>query len=167
MSSPLGSANGGEGDYDPYAQREEEAGDAGGSASKEKEDDDEDEAKEEEEEVSGPRRKKRKTRAGLSAFLDVEAEVDEEEEEEEEEAEEGLDNDFIVHRETSVGVADDRRHRDYDRMQHDLLDKSAQELAKEFRERYARRQGGGWESMGDAVPRNVLMPGVNDPSIFG
>lgn len=41
-------------------------------------------------------------------------------------------------------------------------------MAKQYKDRHRQRRGGGigGQAMSDFAPRSVLMPGVNDPSIW-
>ena len=61
----------------------------------------------------------------------------------------------------------DRDHRQLERRARDKEEAEALRQAAEYKERHRqRRQGMGIASMQDFAPRSVLMPGVNDPSIW-
>ncbi|SCV70406.1 BQ2448_1800 [Microbotryum intermedium] len=136
-----------------------------------------------------PRKKKRRRRAGGNQFLDIEADVDEDEDEEEDEGEEGFvaNDDFIVNQrraprgglladgdnddmgDLGEGEGDldgDASHRLLDRRRMAKRDREAAELAASFRDRYGKSN---YIGEGDAewAPKALLMPGVNDPSIWG
>ncbi|GAA6032088.1 hypothetical protein JCM8097_007064 [Rhodosporidiobolus ruineniae] len=150
------------------------------------EDGDEDEDDEDEDEDDGRPRKKRRRRRGGNQFLDIEADVDEDEDEEEEEGEEGFvaNDNFIVDRREprrdrdgtlppgedlfdEGDIDSDAIHRRLDQRRKAQRDKEAAELAQELdarykKSRYTTGEGGeGW------APKALLMPGVNDPSIWG
>ena len=74
-------------------------------------------------------------------FIDVEAEVDEDEEEEEEGDDEGVDEvhpDDLL--EPTGADLDDRHHRELDMRREVNAQKDVEELAKEFDEKYRRRE---------------------------
>ncbi|BGP41488.1 transcription elongation factor spt5 [Rhodotorula kratochvilovae] len=155
----------------------------------EAEDDDEEEEDDDDEDEDGDRpRKKRRRRRGGNQFLDIEADVDEDEDEEEEEGEEGfqaVDN-FIVDRVPREGGRDragsvapagedegdfvdedgDASHRRLDRRRMAAKDKEAAALAEELDARYKRSRYTADGAEGFA-PKALLMPSVNDPSIWG
>lgn len=98
-------------------------------------------------------------------FIDVEAEVDEEDEEEEE----GDDDVEDVHPDDDLeptgAELDDRHHRELDMRREVNEQKGVEELAREFDERYKRRQVQGARRGGaGAVP--LALPTVNDPMIW-
>lgn len=62
---------------------------------------------------------------------------------------------------------DDRDHRQLERRVRDKEEQEALRIAREYKERHRhRRQGMGIQAMQDFAPRSVLMPSVNDPSIW-
>lgn len=63
---------------------------------------------------------------------------------------------------------DDRDHRTLDRRNRTREEEDAIRIAREYKERHRqRRSGGGMGSqMADFAPKSVLMPSVNDPSIW-
>ncbi|GAA5929923.1 hypothetical protein JCM1841_001260 [Sporobolomyces salmonicolor] len=149
-------------------------------------DDDEEDEDESDLDSDRPRKKKRRKRAG-NQFLDIEADVDEDEDEEEEEGEEGFiaNDNFIVERreprkdrdgslppgedEGDYGEVDadgDASHRRLDRRRMAQKDREAAALAEELDARYkkSKYKAGGNE---DWAPKALLMPGINDPSIWG
>jgi transcription elongation factor SPT5 len=136
-------------------------------------DDDEDDEDEDEEDEDGtPTRHKRRPRKKRRAnmFLDVEAEVDEDEEELEEEDDDlGGEDGFIQEHDLEneeIDVGDDRRHRDLDRKRQEITDKDAERLAEEFREKYGRSAASRYRGDGANVAQRLLLPSVDDPSIW-
>lgn len=99
-------------------------------------------------------------------FIDVEAEVDEEDEEEEEGDDDGVEDvhpDDLL--EPTGAELDDRHHRELDMRREVNEQKGVEELAREFDERYKRRQVQGARRGGaGAVP--LALPTVNDPMIW-
>ncbi|KAK4046811.1 transcription elongation factor spt5 [Microbotryomycetes sp. JL201] len=164
---------------------------AGGGANDDDEDDEEDEEDDDDDEDDAgdrdrPRKRKRRRRGG-NQFLDIEADVDEDEDEEEDEQEEGFvagTDDFIVRGreprrdgaaplgeddlgdEGEEGDEGDASHRRLDRRRMQMRDREAAELAASYRERYGRMQYDA-EGAEDWAPKALLMPSVNDPSIWG
>merc|ERR1712093_835633 len=158
-----------EDDFNPQQADISDNEDAGGSDH----DDDEDED-DEEEEITGHRRKRRRERR--NQFLDVEAEVDEDEDEnddDEDELNEIKDN-FIADTHPddladlpAGGVFDDKRHRELDRRREMEASLDAEKQAEILRQRYANKNRSG-RGAGDSavVPRRLLLPSVDDPSIY-
>ncbi|KAI2638440.1 hypothetical protein GGS21DRAFT_508237 [Xylaria nigripes] len=147
-------------------QDEEDANDD----EEEDDDDDEDDEDDDDEEIQGHRRKRRRDKR--NAFFDIEAEVDDEDEpEDDEEAE--AENDGFIDQEEPGDFGDagrlesDRRHRELDlqrdRMNHDDLQKAADTYVRKYGHRRHAR------GMGDTsvVPQRLLLPSVDDPSIWG
>ncbi|GAA6060688.1 hypothetical protein JCM10212_005070 [Sporobolomyces blumeae] len=148
-------------------------------------DDDEDEDDDESDQDSDRPRKKKRRRRGGNQFLDIEADVDEDEDEEEEEGEEGFiaNDNFIVERRENrrdrdgslppgeddgdFGDVDgDASHRRLDRRRMAQKDKEAAALAEELDARYKKNKYKAGDS-DDWAPQALLMPSVNDPSIWG
>ncbi|KAK6581114.1 hypothetical protein PZA11_006602 [Diplocarpon coronariae] len=164
--SSLGQGDGDEDDEDAEGPGEDIA--AG------QDEDDEEDEEDEEEEITGHRRKRRRERR--NQFLDVEAEVDEDEDEnddDEDELNEIKDN-FIADTHPddvadlpAGGVADDRRHRELDRRREMEASLDAEKQAEILRQRYANKNRSG-RGPGDSavVPRRLLLPSVDDPSIY-
>ncbi|KAI3322793.1 transcription initiation protein [Xylariaceae sp. AK1471] len=134
------------------------------------EDDEEDEDEDEDEEIQGHRRKRRRDKR--NAFFDIEAEVDDEDEPEDDEEAEAENEGFIEQEEPGdFGEAgrleSDRRHRELDlqrdRMNHEDLQKEADSFVRKYGHRRPAR------GMGDTsvVPQRLLLPSVDDPSIWG
>ncbi|GAA5888624.1 hypothetical protein JCM6882_009024 [Rhodosporidiobolus microsporus] len=167
-------------DPEEDADEEPKRGEGEGEA----EDDDEEEEEEEDDDDGRPRKKRRRRRGG-NQFLDIEADVDEDEDEEEEEGEEGFvaNDNFIVDRRERNRERDgslppgedlfdegdidsDALHRRLDQRRKMQRDKEAAQLAEELDARYkkSRYTTDGAE---DWAPKALLMPGVNDPSIWG
>ncbi|KAH7379713.1 hypothetical protein BKA64DRAFT_234011 [Cadophora sp. MPI-SDFR-AT-0126] len=138
------------------------------------EDDDEEDEDDEEEEITGHRRKRRRERR--NQFLDVEAEVDEDEDDiddDEDELNEIKDN-FIADTHPddladlpAGGEFDDKRHRELDRRREMEASLDAEKQAEILRQRYANKNRSG-RGAGDSavVPRRLLLPSVDDPSIY-
>lgn len=104
------------------------------------------------------------------AFFEEEAEVDEDDDDEVEEEEEAG---FVAdtHPDDLEQLPegereDDRRHRELDRRREMEASLDAERQAELFKSKYGRRQGTGLRT-GSFVPQNLLMPDVNDPSIWG
>ncbi|KAI1857559.1 uncharacterized protein JN550_013192 [Neoarthrinium moseri] len=161
--SPAGDDHDGEDD-------EGEGEDVNGHAHDEDDDEEEeDEEEDEDEEIQGHRRKRRRDQR--NAFIDIEAEVDDEEEgedddEDAEEAEGFIDREEVGEADL-VGREDDTRHRELDRRRDAEETFDAEKQAEIYQKRYgARRPARG---MGDSgvVPQRLLLPSVDDPSIWG
>lgn len=137
----------------------------------EDEEDEEDEDDEEEEEV-GHRRKRRRERR--NQFLDVEAEVDESEDENDDDEDElnELKDGFIAetHPDDDDLPAgrdiDDRRHRELDRRREMEASMDAEKQAEILRQRYAKTRKSNYGAADTAVPKRLLLPSVDDPSIW-
>src|SRR5947207_1581731 len=61
---------------------------------------------------------------------------------------------------------DDRGHRDLDRQRQEITDKDAERLAEEFREKYGRSAASRYRGDGAGVAQRLLLPSVDDPSIW-
>ncbi|EFQ31970.1 hypothetical protein CGRA01v4_13151 [Colletotrichum graminicola] len=155
-------------DYDDDEGQEED--DVVQNDDDEEEDEDEDEDDEDEDDVQqGHRRKRRKDRR--AAFFDIEAEVDDEEDGEDEEKDGEEIEDFIdnAHPDDiaeSGGLDDDRRHRELDRRREMEASMDAEKQAEILRQRYGNRRPN--KGFGDSavVPKRLLMPSVDDPTIW-
>ncbi|PLB54610.1 transcription elongation factor spt5 [Aspergillus steynii IBT 23096] len=140
------------------------------------EDDDGDEEEEEDEEdeddedaVSGRPRKRRRQRA-VHTFIDYEAGVDEDEDEAEDEEDEMAEFGGEMHPDDMdalpVGAeTDDRRHRQLDRQRELEASMDAEKQAQMLKERYGRKNAAASDSV--VVPKRLLLPSVEDPSIWG
>lgn len=137
------------------------------------EEDEEEEDYEDEGEAEGgvprkSRRPRKKRRANM--FLDVEAEVDEDEEELEEEYDELAGEDGFIQEHDleneDIDTRDDRRHRELDRQRQEITDKDAERLAEEFRKKYGQSHGSRYRGDGAGVAQRLLLPSVDDPSIW-
>ncbi|KAJ5610572.1 hypothetical protein N7510_007291 [Penicillium lagena] len=149
---------------------EDEDDDAKDVAEDEDGDDDDDEEGEEEEEeaVSGRPRKRR--RGGVHSFFEEEAGVDEEEDEAEEEEDELAELGHEMHPDDldalPVGAeTDDRRHRELDRQREIDASMDAEKQAQMLKERYGRNRAAASDAL--VVPKRLLLPSVEDPSIWG
>ncbi|KAK5992972.1 Transcription elongation factor SPT5 [Cladobotryum mycophilum] len=136
-----------------------------------RDDDDEDEEDEEDEDdvQQGHRRKRRRDRR--NAFFDIEAEVDDEdedgdEEKDGEEIEDFIDNAHPDDIAESARLDDDRRHRELDRRREMESSMDAEKQAEILRQRYGNRRSA--KGFGDSavVPKRLLLPSVDDPSIW-
>jgi transcription elongation factor SPT5 len=152
-----------DGEKDDVAEEDEEEEDE--EDEEEEDDDDEDE----DEDAARPHRRPRKKRRA-NMFLDVEAEVDEDEEELEEEDDDlGGEDGFIQEQDLEneeIDAGDDRGHRDLDRQRQEITDKDAERLAEEFREKYGRSAASRYRGDGAGIAQRLLLPSVNDPSIW-
>ncbi|KAI1111042.1 transcription initiation protein [Nemania sp. NC0429] len=148
-------------------QAEEADEDANQGEGDEEEDDEEDD---DEDEIQGHRRKRRRDKR--NAFFDIEAEVDDEDEPEDDEEAEAENEGFIEQEEPgdfgdAGQLESDRRHRELDlqrdRMNHEDLQKEAESFVRKYGHRRHAR------GMGDTnvVPQRLLLPSVDDPSIWG
>lgn len=117
----------------------------------------------------GHRRKRRRDRR--NAFFDIEAEVDDEDEGEDEEKDGEEIEDFIdnAHPDDLVDngrLDDDRRHRELDRRRELETDMDAEQTAEMLRQRYGNRRSGKGYGDSAVVPKRLLLPSVDDPSIW-
>lgn len=120
--------------------------------------------------AQGHRRKRRRGKDKRSAFFELEAEVDDEDEDEDEE-DDAEHEGFIEH--TEAGEAeqfareDDAHHRELDRRREMENDVDLEAAAERLKKRYGNRRSG--RGMGEAgvVPQRLLLPSVDDPSIWG
>ena len=136
------------------------------------EEDDEGEDDDDEEEVTG-RPHKRRRRDPRNQFIDIEAEVDDEEDEGDDEEDEAEVARFIAedHPDDLADLppgaeSDDRRHRELDRQHEQAQQLDAEKQAALYKERYGRAAR---PAAADAalVPKRLLLPSVDDPSIWG
>lgn len=141
------------------------------------EDEDEDEEEEEEEDEDdeddvheGHRRKRRRDNRAARLF-DIEAEVDDEDEAEDdekdgEEIEDFIDNAHPDDIADTERLDDDRRHRELDRRREMEASLDAEKQAEILRQRYGNRRPA--KGFGDSavVPKRLLLPSVDDPSIW-
>ncbi|KAL8947869.1 MAG: hypothetical protein Q9222_005896 [Ikaeria aurantiellina] len=156
----------------PGLEDEGEGEDLNGDNGEDDDEDDEEEDDEEEAVISG-RPRKRARRDPRNQYLDVEAEVDEEEDEGDEEDEEGNAEGFIAdtHPDDVADLpdgaeTDDRRHRELDRQRERLQQLDAEKEAERLRNLYGRsRTTAAKDTV--TVPKRLLLPSVDDPSIWG
>ncbi|KAI1500214.1 hypothetical protein F5X99DRAFT_387391, partial [Biscogniauxia marginata] len=144
-------------------------GDVGGGRDDDDEDDEEDED-EEDEEIQGHRRKRRRDKR--NAFFDIEAEVDDEDEAEDDEEAAEENEGFIEQEEPgdygeTSRLDDDRRHRELDRQRDAVTQEDLEREAQGYVRKYGNRRPA--RGMGDTgvVPQRLLLPSVDDPSIWG
>ncbi|VZI16470.1 unnamed protein product [Fusarium fujikuroi] len=120
------------------------------------------------EEQDGHRRKRRKERG--AAFFDIEAEVDDEDEAEDDEMLGEEIGDFITNDHpddiAETGIDDDRRHRELDRRREIDSSMDAEKQAEILRQRYGNRRSGKGFRDASVVPKRLLLPSVDDPSIW-
>ncbi|ORX44147.1 transcription elongation factor Spt5 [Piromyces finnis] len=95
------------------------------------------------------------SRSARNMFIDTEAAVDDEEEEEEEEDYDRKEAEAAASIEKSY--LDERSHRQLDRSRQYQDEMDAEELAEQFKQRYA-SQSHGFRGNVDHVPQNLLMP---------
>ncbi|KID77617.1 Transcription elongation factor SPT5 [Metarhizium brunneum] len=133
------------------------------------EDEDDDDDDDDEDIQQGHRRKRRRDRR--NAFFDIEAEVDDEDEGEDEEKdgeeiEDFIDNEHPDDIAESARLDDDRRHRELDRRREMEASLDAEKQAEILRQRYGNRRPA--KGFGDSavVPKRLLLPSVDDPSIW-
>lgn len=107
------------------------------------------------------------------AFFDVEAEVEDEDEEAEDEEDQAEIGDFIdpSHPDdlAEAGDVDDRYHRELDRRKQMEEEVGAEEVAERLKRDYGRKNAyGARGGFGDnaVVPKRLLLPSVDDPSIW-
>ncbi|KAF1834453.1 transcription elongation factor Spt5 [Decorospora gaudefroyi] len=146
---------------------DEEDEEGGGIDLDNDDDDEEDEEEDEDEEDVVARPAKRRKKQKRNMFIDNEAEVDEDEEEEEEGDDEGVDEvhpDDLI--EPTGADLDDRHHRELDMRREANAQRDVEEIAKEFDEKYRRREMQSARRGGaGAVP--LALPTVEDPVIWG
>lgn len=118
--------------------------------------------------TQGHRRKRRKDRT--AALFDIEAEVDDEDEGEDDEKDGEEIGDFIdnEHPDDAVdqGRLDDRRHRELDRQRELENSMDAEKQAEILRQRYGNRRSNRGFGDSTVVPKRLLMPSVDDPTIW-
>ncbi|KAM5368841.1 hypothetical protein ACJA88_010781 [Fusarium oxysporum] len=112
--------------------------------------------------------KRRKERG--AAFFDIEAEVDDEDEAEDDEMLGEEIGDFITNDHpddmAETGIDDDRRHRELDRRREIDSSMDAEKQAEILRQRYGNRRSGKGFRDASVVPKRLLLPSVDDPSIW-
>ncbi|RGP81620.1 transcription elongation factor spt5 [Fusarium longipes] len=157
-------------DDEEEEEEEEEEEDTGRRRDDDDEEDEEEEEEDEEDEdiQQGHRRKRRKERG--ANFFDIEAEVDDEDEGEDDEMLGEEIGDFITNDHpddiAETGIDDDRRHRELDRRRDMDSSMDAEKQAEILRQRYGnRRSGKGFRDV-SIVPKRLLLPSVDDPSIW-
>lgn len=149
---------------------EGEGEDLGDEDDDEEDEEDEDEEDEDEDAVTGRPRKRRK-RGLMNQFIEEEAEVDDDDDEVEADDDELAETGFIqdTHPDDDLGPEedqDDRRHRELDRQRQMDAALDVEAAAQRLKERYGRRTTQSL-AKGSFVPQNLLMPSVDDPSIWG
>ncbi|KAI4867687.1 transcription initiation protein [Hypoxylon rubiginosum] len=159
-------ARNGGGNDDGDDEDEDADADVGGGNGDEDEDEDEDD---EEDEIQGHRQKRRRDRR--NAFFDIEAEVDDEDEGEDDEEAAEENEGFIEPEEpgdfNEQSRLDDRRHRELDRQRDAITQEDLERAAEGYVRKYGNRRAA--RGMGDptVVPQRLLLPSVDDPSIWG
>lgn len=130
------------------------------------EDDEDDDEEEEEEEEELPGKKKRRHKKDPSTrFLDIEAEVSDEEEEEEDD--DDFANDPFIETAETAGEDDGRHHARLDkRRELEEDEKSPEQIAREFSERYNTRVPSRFTGDMNEIPQRLLMPSVHDASLW-
>ncbi|KAE8214888.1 hypothetical protein CF327_g1739 [Tilletia walkeri] len=131
-------------------------------------DDEEDDDGDDDDDAGGRRKKQKRVR---NRFLDVEAEVDDSDEEvEDEEDGFGAEAGFIDEEDINDNALSRRRaaadNENLDRMRRQNENQSAEEVARDLRKRYGRMARRKDTGTSDNVPRQALMPDVQDPSLW-
>ncbi|KAE8152608.1 transcription elongation factor spt5 [Aspergillus avenaceus] len=134
------------------------------------EDDDEEEEDDDDEDAVTGRPRKRRRRGGVANFFEEEAGVDEDEDEAEDEEDDMAELGGEMHPDDMdalpVGAeTDDRRHRQLDRQRELEASMDAEKQAQLLKERYGRNRAAASDSV--VVPKRLLLPSVEDPSIWG
>ncbi len=133
------------------------------------EEDDDDDEEEDEDSEAGDRRRQRKRQR--NRYIDEEAVVDDEDEDLDEDDDSLLQEDGFIADDVPDDERDaarreaDRQNRRLDQLRRVQEDKSAEEMAAELNERYARNKLT-QESDYTEVPQRMLMPSVEDPNIW-
>ncbi|KAL2836554.1 Spt5 C-terminal nonapeptide repeat binding Spt4-domain-containing protein [Aspergillus pseudoustus] len=158
-----------DGENEAGGNGEEEDDDDRGEEDEEDEEDEADDDDDDEDAISGGRARKRRRGLGVHNFLEVEAGVDEDEDEgEDEEDEIEFGADFHPDDADALPVGaemDDRRHRDLDRQRELEASMDAEKQAQLLKERYGRNRAAASDAV--VVPKRLLLPSVDDPSIWG
>ncbi|KIX00503.1 uncharacterized protein Z518_10643 [Rhinocladiella mackenziei CBS 650.93] len=141
-----------------------------GEEDEDEEDEVDEEGEDEDEDEAVTSRPRKRRRRGLNQFFEEEAEVDEDDDDVEAD-EDDLGPEFIqdTHPDDDLppeAVHDDGRHRELDRQRQMEASMDAEKQAAAYKERYGRRTTTAL-SNSSFVPQNLLMPDVNDPSIWG
>ena len=107
----------------------------------------------------------------MANFLDIEAEVDDEDEGEDEEKdgeeiEDFIDNAHPDDMAETQHLNDDRRHRELDRRREMESSLDAEKQAEILRQRYGNRRPAKAFGESAVVPKRLLLPSVDDPSIW-
>ncbi|KAJ2895476.1 Transcription elongation factor SPT5 [Zalerion maritima] len=134
-------------------------------------DEDEEEDEDDEDDVHGGSRPRKRRKAAGNAFIDLEAEVDDEDEAEDDEADGEEIRDFIDHSHPddvaeTERMHDDRHHRELDRRMQLEAGVDAEEQAELYKIRYGRKHRKRGLGDGNVMPRRLLLPSVDDPSIW-
>ncbi|KAI5458215.1 hypothetical protein BGZ63DRAFT_363285 [Mariannaea sp. PMI_226] len=149
-------------------EEDEDEDDDRGRRNNDDDEEDEDDDDDDDDVQQGHRRKRRRDRR--NAFFDIEAEVDDEDEVEDDEKEGEEIGDFIdnahIDDMADPGRLDDRRHRELDHRREMEASMDAEKQAEILRQRYGNRRSA--KGFGDAavVPKRLLLPSVDDPSIW-
>ncbi|KAL8762491.1 MAG: hypothetical protein Q9184_001526 [Pyrenodesmia sp. 2 TL-2023] len=157
----------------PGLAEEDEADELNSQGGDDDEEEEDEEDDDDEEAVVSGRPRKRARRAPGNQYVDIEAEVDEEEDEEDEGDEEGNAEGFIAdtHPDDVADLpdgaeTDDRRHRELDRQRERLQQLDAEKEAERLRNLYGRSRTTTAKDV-NTMPKRLLLPGVDDPSIWG
>lgn len=171
--------HGGKRPIDPFAEDDEEDEDERAARDDDDDeddddddddDDDEDDDEDEDDTARGHRRRAKKQRR--NRFLDVEAEVDDDEEDLDEEEEELAREDGFIEEDIPDDTEDVQRraaadNQRLDRFRRQEEDTNAEALAEELRQRYGKSARYAAQSDYAEVPQRLLMPSVEDPSLWG
>ncbi|KAF2735167.1 transcription elongation factor Spt5 [Polyplosphaeria fusca] len=128
-------------------------------------DEEEDDEEDDEDEIQRPHKRRKNKQSRRNQYIDLEAEVDEDEDEEEELGDEDMPEETHPEDLEVVNETDDRRHRELDMKRQVEQHKDAEQLAKEYDEKYRRREmQRAQRGVAGGVP--TTLPTVNDPSIW-
>ncbi|KAJ5352635.1 hypothetical protein N7452_001609 [Penicillium brevicompactum] len=153
--------------YGGNAEEEDDTKDVDDDEDNDDDEEEEDEEDEEEEDAVGPRKKQKRA---ANPFIEDEAGVDEEEDEGDDEEDELAEYGMETHPDDLDALpqgteTDDRRHRQLDRQREIDASMDAEKQAQMLKERYGRNRAAASDSL--VVPKRLLLPSVEDPSIWG
>ncbi|KAB5584735.1 transcription initiation protein spt5 [Coniochaeta sp. 2T2.1] len=158
-------------EVDGEGEEDEEEAPARHADDDEEEDEEEEDDEDDEDDVHEGHRRKRMRRSRAARLFDIEAEVDDEDEAEDdekdgEEIEDFIDNAHPDDIADTERLDDDRRHRELDRRREMEASLDAEKQAEILRQRYGNRRPA--KGFGDSavVPKRLLLPSVDDPSIW-
>lgn len=123
--------------------------------------------------IHSQRHRRKRRRDKRAAFFDIEAEVDDEDEDGEDEKDDEEIENFIDNahpddfNDINNNMSDERYHRELDRRKEVESVQDVEALAKRFRKDYGKSKSArGAFGESTVVPKRLLLPSVNDPSIW-